>query len=343
MKQGKDIAEDTLRMFEKDDWRLYGIVMRDLNLRDDGTTVDGTVVTIEGKQWMVVSARRDGSGYREFKLSAVGKSRKEKGTVKNCTIFDILEHADVPEHADGLQVVTLEEERERVNLVICDILCLAYVPVYKFITSDPKIKRKKKTIELGEIEGEEAKALRQWALDQVGGASVTDIINKHELALLGSDKDLQVELAKTKSLSGFLGLDRFKMASYSGLMEQRMDFHKDHIPVVDHYIRGAQSAFRLGRAVCMESCMAPLSAGGGHTELPPGAKLDHWEMGMTTFVCTKIGVGNAGYGLGTRALLARARDSEDMCKWYSHVPLYRLMLFSRPGKGIKPTSENTIW
>ncbi|CAN0286723.1 unnamed protein product, partial [Ectocarpus sp. 4 AP-2014] len=27
MKQGNDIADDTLRMFEKDDWRLYGIVV----------------------------------------------------------------------------------------------------------------------------------------------------------------------------------------------------------------------------------------------------------------------------------------------------------------------------
>ncbi|CAM9726472.1 unnamed protein product, partial [Sphacelaria rigidula] len=334
MKRGEAIAEDTLRMLEKDDWRLYGIAVRDFSPHDDGTTADGTVVTLKGKTWVVVSERRDGKGYREFKLHAAGKSRKESGTVKWCTTLDILEHAD------GLKVVKLEEERKRVELVICDILCFAYVHVYKFIMNDPKIKRKKQPIELGEAKGEEAKALRKLTLDKVKQSATADIINIHELALLGSDKDLQKEIGEANSLSGFLGLDRFAKAGYSGLMQKRMDFHGDHLHTVNRYIRGAQSAYRLGRPVCMESCMAPLSAGGDHTELPPGVKLEHWEMDMTTFICERGKVGSKGYGLATRALLARARDSDDMCKWYSHVPLYRLMLFSRAGKDMKPTSEN---
>lgn len=294
MRRGEPIAEDTLRMFEKDDWRLYGIVVRDLKLRDDGTTVDGTVVTLKGKKWVVVSAHRDGEGYMEFKLHAADKFRKEKGTVKMCTIFDILEHADVPENADGLKVVAREEERERVNLVICDILCIAYVPVYKFVMNDPKIKRKKQPIELEETEGEEARLLRQWALDQVNSARAKDIINEHEFALLGSDKDLQVDLEKAKSLSGFLGLDRFEKARYSGLMEQRMDFHGHHLVMMDfhpdyldkvnHYIRGAQSAYRLGRVISLESCMVPLSAGGDHSELPPGVELEHSEASRIHFL-----------------------------------------------------------
>lgn len=93
----------------------------------------------------------------------------------------------------------------------------------------------------------------------------------------------------------------------------------------------------------MESCLAPLSAGGGRTELPLGVKLEHGEM-VTTFICTMEEVMAEGYGLGTRALLARARDSEETCKWYAHVQLYMLMLFSRPvrdDKPLKPTSEYT--
>ncbi|CAN0113905.1 unnamed protein product, partial [Ectocarpus sp. 8 AP-2014] len=252
MKQGGAIDEKTMRMFEKDDCRLYRITVRDLNRRDDGTTVDGTVVTLDGKKWIVVSERRDGEGYKEFKLEAADKSRKDKGTVRWCTIFEL------PEHADDPGVVGQGEERKRVNLVICDMLCTAYVPVYKFIQGDPTIKREKKEVELSEEDGTEA----------LGIAAAADLINAHELALLGSDKDLQTELKKAKSLFGFLRLDRFELVAYSGLMDKKMDFHKDHI-------RGAQSAYRLGRAVCMESCLAPLSAGGGHTELPPGVKLEH--------------------------------------------------------------------
>lgn len=120
--------------------------------------------------------------------------------------------------------------------------------------------------------------------------------------------------------------------------------HEDYLPTVDHYMRGAQAAYKLGQVVCWESCMAPLAAGGPHTELPPGVELDDAETGTIRYWCTQKEVVADGCGLATRALLARARDSDDVCKWYAHVPLYRLMLFSRPSvtKGyISPTTENT--
>lgn len=217
-------------------------------------------------------------------------------------------------------------------------------PRLQVIQHDPKIKRKKKVVELGKDEGEEALRIRKFALGKIKLAKAADLINKHELALLSSDKDLQMELEEKESLFGYLGLDRFELADYSGLMEEEMDFHKDHLDQVNHYIRGAQAAYRLGRAVCMESCMAPLAAGGDHTELPLGVKLEHGEMVTITFMIKPEEVGSEGYGLATRALLARARDSGETCKWYAHVPLYRLMLFSRPGrdeKPLKPTSENS--
>ena len=337
MADNKPIDGKTLRMFEKDDVRLYGITVRDFNLSHDGTTVDGTRVKMDGNTWTVAGESRDGDGYKIFKLRCVEKcSRKQKGVTKTgVTILEILEHAE-----DGSGVVKLAEERERVNLVICVILCITYVQVHRFIANDPKIKKKRKDVELSTDERKEVLRVRKHAWDEVRTAAAGDTINSHKLALLASDEDLGGELAKAKSLFGFLKLDRFEAAGEKGLIEKPFEFPQERIPMVEHYIRGAQYAYRLGRVVCMESCMAPLSAGGDHTELPPGVELSHGETATIPFFCTNEEVRQGGYGLATRALLARARDSEGICKWYAHVPLYRLMLFSRPGKDMMPTSEN---
>lgn len=333
--RGGDISEDTLRLFEKDDCRLYGIVVRDLSRRHNGETVDGTVVSIGGRSWTVVSESRDGDGYKLFKLHSPDKSRKSKGTTKHCTTFDILQHA-----VDS-SVVRLEDERERVTLVLCVILCIAYVHMYKFIKDDPKIKRKKKVVDLSAEKREEVLIMRKEALEKVRRAATKDMINAHEMALLHWDGDLKGEFEKAKSLFGFLGLKRFEDVGFQSLIDQPMEFAEDHLPTVSHYIRGAQSAYKLGRPVSWESCMAPLSAGGCHTELPPGVELNHEEVGTIPFYCTTDEAREDGFSLAIRALLARARDSVGICKWYQHVPLYRLMQFSRPGKDMKPTSENS--
>lgn len=335
---GEAIDGKTLRMFEKDDHRLYGIAVRDLKYRDDGTTVDGTLVNLDGKTWMVTGVGRDPDGYKVFDLRAVDKSRpKQKGCVKHdVTIFQILEHAEKDQG-----VVEQEDERKRVNLVICIILVMAYVHVYRFIRKDPKTKKKRSDVELSEDDRAEVLGIRKFAWDKISCAKAVDAINAHELALLASDKDLQKKLGGENSLFGFLELDRFAAAGATGLMEKPLEFAEEYIPMVEHYIRGAQYAYRLGRVVCMQSCLAPLSAGGDYTELPPGVTLKQEEMATIPVICTREEAKEKGYGLATRALLARARDSEQICKWYEHVPLYRLMLFSRTGEDMMPTSENT--
>ncbi|CAN0240826.1 unnamed protein product, partial [Scytosiphon promiscuus] len=332
---GGYISEDTLRLFEKDDCRLYGIVVRDLSRRDDGETVDGTVVSIGGRSWTVVGESRDGDGYKLFKLRSADKSRKKKGTTRHSTTFEIRQHLVDP------NVVSLEDERERVSLVLCVILCLAYVHVYKFIKDDPKIKRQKKVVALSADEHEGVLSMRKSAWDRIRSANTKDVINAHETALLHWDGDLKGEFEKDESLFGFLGLESFEAIGFQSLVDQPREFAEDHLPTVSHYIRGAQSAYKLGRPVSWESCMAPLSAGGCHTELPPGVDLNHDEVATIPFYCTTDEAREAGFSLAIRALLARARDTGGICKWYQHVPLYRLIQFSRPGKDMKPTSENS--
>lgn len=62
MKQVDAVNEKLCECSRKDDCRLYGITVRDLNHRDDGTTVDETVVTLDGQKGIVISERRDGEG-----------------------------------------------------------------------------------------------------------------------------------------------------------------------------------------------------------------------------------------------------------------------------------------
>lgn len=334
---GGKLGLESLRRFEKHDHRLYGITVRDLSLRDDGTTVAGTEVEFGGKPWTVVSERIDGNGFKEFKLCTADKSRKKKGTTKFCTTFDILEHAKDPD-----AVVSLEAERERVSLAICVSLILGCVHTPMFLKNDPKIKIQKRLVDLEDKEKKGVMDARKFAWEKVKSAKASDLINQHELALLASDAGLAEELAKEESLPGFLGLDR--MVIEESLVWSEKKIHEDHLSTVDHYMRGAQSAYKLGRVVCWESCMAPLAAGGLHTELPPGVKLENEETDTIRFWRTQEEVMEDGYGLATRALLARARDSDDVCKWYAHAPLYRLMLFSRPSMTngcISPTTENT--
>ncbi len=336
VREGK-LGLESLRRFEKHDHRLYGITVRDLSLRDDGTTVAGTEVEIDGKSWVVVSEKIGGDGFKYFKLCAADKSRKKKGTTRSCTTFDILEHAK-----DPAVVVSLEAEKERVSLAICVSLVLGCVHTPMFLKNDPKIKIKKSLVDLKDEEKVGVMAARKFAWEKVEGAKTSDLINQHELALLASDAGLAEELAKEESLHGFLGLDR--MVIEESLVWSKQKIHEDHLSTVDHYMRGAQSAYKLGRVVCWESCMAPLAAGGLHTELPPGVKLENEETDTIRFWRTQEEVVGDGYGLATRALLARARDSDDVCKWYKHAPLYRLMLFSRPSVTngcISPTTENT--
>lgn len=169
--RGEDLSLESMRRFEKHDHRLYGITVRDLSLRDDGTTVAGTEVEFGGEPWTVVGARMDGEGFKEFKLHAAGKSRKNKGTTKYCTTFDILEHAK-----DVEVVVSLEAERKRVSLAICVALIIGCVHTPMFIKNDPKIKRTKQDVDLGGDENKGVMDAREHAWEQVKLAKTDDLI-----------------------------------------------------------------------------------------------------------------------------------------------------------------------
>lgn len=294
------------RKFEKDDYRLYGIKV------GNG---DGTKVVFKNKVGRVVKAYRNGDGFHEFKVIFDGRGRKEKGAT---AIFDTDEVLDMAKEDDT--VVGLEEDKKRLELAICAILCIAYVHVYKLVQEDPQIKRKFETVELDDVDIAWNMRVRKYAWETVEKAKAVETVNSYELGLIDSDPGLIDELKGGNSLSKLLRLDRCEIISNKGLMFLEREFNEKHDPTVSHYVRGAQASCRLGRVISLESCMAPLSAGGDRDELPPGVEITYLEATKkTVFLIKAEDVG--AFGLGVRAILARAQCSKGVYQWHTYVPL----------------------
>lgn len=246
IKAKEEIDSVIMQKMEKEDPRLYGITT---------DPVSGTLVNLSGKKGRVVATRRDVYGYVEYRVGLEGKHRKTKGANKKFNTRQLLEAAE------GKGVVRWKEEVKRVRKVFCAILCYVYCPLYKFVTNDPKVKRKVKPVDLKGEDGTEAVELRQFAWNEIKDAPATHVVNDHEIKLLASDEGLEQELGEKGTLARVLGTN---LGAYSGLMCERKDYAKEHYINVDHYVKGAQAAYKLGRVMSFESCMAPLSVGGQH-------------------------------------------------------------------------------
>lgn len=220
------------------------------------------------------------------------------------------------------------------GLFLRGVLSMVNVQVQKYLIEDNlRVKRRRDAVRLPPDTMVQTMRLRKQALEEIRETRASDTMTQHELELLGeSDKNLLEELGKAKSFLELLGLRPYCDTDTLGFVEQECTFQTPHMVFVNHFVRGAQSSWRPGRPTSLESRMAPISAGeGGNGELPEGIQLDNFETKHTR--CT-IKLGDAvECGLGTRAMLARARvgDAQTGCyKWLSHCPLYRLLDFTRP-------------
>ncbi|CAM9797105.1 unnamed protein product [Ectocarpus fasciculatus] len=164
---------------EKEDPRLYGITV---------DPVSGTQVELDSRKGRVVAVKRDGDGCLELRVELDGKQRKGKGTNKTLNTRQLLESAV------GEGIVRWEDEVKRVEKAFCSIFALVYVPVYKFVTNDDKVKRNINPVKLEGKERTEAFKLRRFAWDQIKSARASEVINAHEFCLLASDEELQWEL-----------------------------------------------------------------------------------------------------------------------------------------------------
>lgn len=165
------------------------------------------------------------------------------------------------------------------------------------------------------------------------------------------------EVGRNKSLLEALGLGPYVDSDDCGFVTSANTFHGRHMTFVNHFVRGAQTSWKLGRPTSVESCIAPLCAGaavgvpsqGAVDEISdPRYLLDHKR--TTTISSIKLKRVRR-CGLGVRLLFARARVSTPSSqgsktgkfKWWTHCPLYRQFDFTRPERMgvVPPTTENT--
>lgn len=224
------------------------------------------------------------------------------------------------------------------------------VQVHEIILEDTEVEFKKPTPKLTErelgIDGVMKARMEAW--NKIKEANGLVLLNDHEIKNLRSPEDpkLVEELGEEKSCLRMMGLDDYENEGKLGLVNTRFKFHAKHLPKVNHYIRGAQASFRLGRLTNLASSIMFISK----NEIAPGSKAeeslrDDPGEGEEAII-TPADVGR--YSLGVRALLARARvrvngdsDKHRKCRWLKKYPLYRHLFLSRPdGKTVAPNSEN---
>lgn len=328
---GKDMPSNIRKKIEKDDPRLYGVVLPD----DKGT--GGTIIIDErGRQGSVVKVEMV-DGYNEFIIKWSGKHKDST----HC-----LDH--VLKYGQG--VVSLENARKRTSVFFKVLSCYVNVHVHKIVTEDTEVEFKKPTPKLNprELDINGVMKARKSAWDEISKTRAVDMLNPHEIKLLDSKEDpgLVGELEKDKSCLDMMGLARYRDTNQLGLVDTAFKFHKKHLPKVNHYIRGAQVSFKLGRLTNLASSIMFMSV----NEIPPGSKAiafirDSPDEGKPA-IFTPVDVEK--YSLMARALLERARVpghgegcDTTSCQWLQKYPLYRFSFLSRPdGRTVAPNSEN---
>ncbi|CAN0527609.1 unnamed protein product, partial [Laminaria digitata] len=254
--KGKPVSEAIRRKCEKEKYGLYGITVRRAGA--DGGTIPGTKVTSgKGRTGEVVRGQME-KGYNEFTIEW------SSGNENKCSAYtteDVLRDRD-----DNQGVVTLNEAKEKIRVFLLAALCMVNVQVHKFITNDVKVENINGTCPLTGAKAADIIQGRKHAWDNTKQACAVDMLMENEVNLLYSDEDegLLAEMNKERSCFKMMGLDDYERIGKTGLMGSTEDFNSKHLPFVNHFVRGIQASFRLGRPTNLASSTIHLSV----NELP---------------------------------------------------------------------------
>lgn len=340
LQRREPIREDIWRKLEKEDYGLYGITVRQTGA--SGETILGTTVKSENKKRAgeVVEAKME-KGYNVFTIEW---SDRKGNALSVYTTREVLCSRD-----DGQGVVSLDEANACMRVFLLAALCMVNTQVHQFIDNDIKVENVKYLCTLPDGQkGNDIKAGRRYAWGEMEKASVKamDMLMDKEKQFLKSSEDEGL-LAEMKDNTCFqmMGLDAYKKISIKGLVDSGEDFNPKSLAFVNHFVRGAQASFRLGRATNFAASTIHLSV----NELPPGLELTTLE--EKRFCVFNPGESMTKYSLGMRCVLARARvkDSGDdsngessTCQFLMRFPLYRLLDLSRvDGLPLCPTTEHS--
>ncbi|CAM9812390.1 unnamed protein product [Pylaiella littoralis] len=251
LENGLLVDEDIWRKLEKEDYGLYGITTRT-------EEVSGTKVTSANNKGEVVEAKMV-KGYNTFTIEW-SDGRKKNSEHKT---GDVLRDRD-----DGQGVVSLGEATQRIEGFLHSARCMADVQFHEFITNDVKVHDAKSTRPLSRDKADDIINGRKHAWEKTEAACAVDMLLPNEIDLLKSDEDpdLLGEMEAPKSCLAFMGLDDYARIGEFGLIKSNEDFNSKHLPFLNHFVRGAQASFRLGRPISLASSMVWMSV----NELPPG-------------------------------------------------------------------------
>ena len=337
LKDEEDIPEAICRRLEKDDYGLYGITVRQAG--ESGETTLGTTVTSrEGRKGEVVEAKME-KGYHVFTI----KWKDGKGDARSAyTTLDVLKYRD-----DGQGVVELRAAHECMKVFLLATLCMVYTQVYRFIDDDTKVENLKYLSRLPN--GQKRDNIlrgRKHAWEKMSSKSVgaMAMLMEKEKEFLNSDEDegLYKDMEKSSCFK-MMALDDYDETDgrTSLVKSENEDFHPKSLPFVNHFVRGAQASFRVGRPTNFAASTIHLSM----NELPPGVNLTTVEEKRSCFY--KPGKKMRKYSLGMRCVLARARvarktGKSSTCQFAMRFPLYRLLDLSRAdGLALKATTEHS--
>ncbi|CAN0310050.1 unnamed protein product, partial [Ectocarpus sp. 8 AP-2014] len=258
--KGNPVSEEIRRKCEKENYGVYGITVR--RAGPTGETIPGTKVTSDkGRRGEVVEAKMH-EGHTVFTVEwSEGKSNRRSAY----STEDVLRDRD-----DNQGVATLEEAKEKMGVFLLATLCMVNVQVYRFITKNTKLENvsvSSGTRPLARDKTVDITKGRNHAWEETKKARAVDTLMDNEVTFLDSseDKGLRVEMEE-KTCFEMMGLINDARAHFTGLVRSTEDFQDKHLAFVNHFVRGAQASFRLGRPTNMASSMIHLSV----NELPPG-------------------------------------------------------------------------
>lgn len=150
-----------------------------------------------------------------------------------------------------------------------------------------------------------------------------------------------VDTLKTTKILDMLHFKDAARGDTSGLAGMVKDtwktLSKHHLKVANHYVKNLQAAFRVARLPCLESLVFTLTYG----ELPLGLELDLPERDLYENHLQFKDV--SGFGVATRAVLAKAKKEGDFYGFLNYAPVIKLLSFTRPVEmgRVQPTSEHS--
>ncbi|CAM9459462.1 unnamed protein product [Ectocarpus sp. 12 AP-2014] len=261
--KGNPVREEIWRKCEKENYGLCGITVR--RAGPTGETIPGTKFTSDkGRRGEVVEAKMD-EGYTVFTVEW------SEGTCNRRSAYsteDVLRDRD-----DNQGVATLEEAKEKMGVFLLATLCMVNFQVYRFITKNTKLENVSASSETRPLARDKKDGIRKGrnhAWEETKKARAVDVLMENEVMFLDSseDKGLRVEMEE-KLCFEMMGLINDAEAHFTGLVRSTEDFQDKHLAFVNHFVRGAQASFRLGRPTNMASSMIHLSV----NELPPGVQV----------------------------------------------------------------------